>query len=739
MKLIFTCFVLLLTASAKASLTPRPAAQIPDSSFMMDLERFDEDGQNTGYNLQVISYMAANGMKWARLRPKWGQVELTPGVFISSGVDAMVENCRSNGVSMLMLLDNPDMGLYGLNGNAPTNALGMTQWLAYVDFMVRRYKGKVAAWEIWNEPNLAWHPTVSTAAYVSLAVQTAQKIRSIDPNAYIMSGGLSLNDLTYLDGIMNSSLGSYLNAVALHPYRRYPEQAQDEWLSLYPAVGGIVASTNTGAANYEGELALVRGILARHGYPNLEIWDTETGYPSQPEANLPPNGFAWDGSLSKQAKNIARLFMLNLGLGIKHTSYFRPIDIDGLTFNIYTSPLSSFVDDYRNANLLFGTMGPLYNLPGTSIPAAGSSFVAQQNTTLSGSTVTAASNGIFPNAWAQYAFTGVPPGDYQIWVRTGSTVAGAASAVYCEPNGISTTTLHGDVYFHAATNGVNTFIQDPVNLDHRNFYWTPCVYSNYTGAAIASHPVVWTSSAAAGGHFTLKLYPYDNSSFSDARLVPLGPLTEKPAMTALRTLTAIFDDRVSPAPSLSANFTQGSLSAPEWAAFRSFKYATRGGVPVIVYWFGTPTTDSLSDRTVSLSLSAGVPDAVLVDPLTGAYSSLGTGQNFTVRAQDYPLVLTSQSALDKSTNQVLVADETYNYPNPARGDATYLRYYLNQPADVTIDIFNSSRQKVFTNSFHAGAGRGVLPWSLSGVANGVYFLKITAGDESVFKKILVLR
>ena len=60
--------------------------------------------------------------------------------------------------------------------------------------MAARYKGKIRAYQIWNEANLAreWDGKAPNAKeYVDMLRLTYQAIKKADPNAVVINGGLS--------------------------------------------------------------------------------------------------------------------------------------------------------------------------------------------------------------------------------------------------------------------------------------------------------------------------------------------------------------------------------------------------------------------------------------------------------------------------------------------------------------------------------------------------------------------
>lgn len=86
----------------------------------------------------------------------------------------------------------------------------------------------------------------------------------------------------------------------------------------------------------------------------------------------------------------------------------------------------------------------------------------------------------------------------------------------------------------------------------------------------------------------------------------------------------------------------------------------------------------------------------------------------------------------------------YNYPNPTEGDFTTIRYRLEQPAEVRIQIFNLAGELVDELT---GPGEGQTDneviWNLTDVESGTYFCQVraksTQGEKIVTIKIAVIK
>jgi hypothetical protein len=80
-----------------------------------------------------------------------------------------------------------------------------------------------------------------------------------------------------------------------------------------------------------------------------------------------------------------------------------------------------------------------------------------------------------------------------------------------------------------------------------------------------------------------------------------------------------------------------------------------------------------------------------------------------------------------------------NFPNPFNPSTT-IRYDLPTRAHVTLSIYNTLGQQVATLVNESEeAGYHDMRFDASGLASGVYFYRIRAGEYAGTKKLVVLR
>lgn len=74
-------------------------------------------------------------------------------------------------------------------------------------------------------------------------------------------------------------------------------------------------------------------------------------------------------------------------------------------------------------------------------------------------------------------------------------------------------------------------------------------------------------------------------------------------------------------------------------------------------------------------------------------------------------------------------------PNPNNGRFTFT-FGTVQPVDVRIELVNTLGQSVFTDLVRAFQGTYRREMDLTGMSNGIYYLKVTRGDETEVEKVV---
>ncbi len=194
------------------------------------------------------------GFGWVKQNIGWRDVEgAGKGQCDWSRVDWIVYECNKLGLDLLVRIDHQPQwagGNYPTNG-PPDNHADLGDFL-YA--MASRYKGRIRAYEIWNEPNLAreWGGRPPNAAqYVALLREAYRRIKQADPNVMVISAGLTptgtqspqaMPDDVYLEQMYQSMGGNsdgYFDVLGVHAagYKAPPELSPDDAASN-PNYGG---------------------------------------------------------------------------------------------------------------------------------------------------------------------------------------------------------------------------------------------------------------------------------------------------------------------------------------------------------------------------------------------------------------------------------------------------------------------------------------------------------------------
>ena len=88
--------------------------------------------------------------------------------------------------------------------------------------MTARYSGRIAAWEIWNEPDEAefWHAPFGAASYAPMLRAAHSAVKAADPAALVLAGASTGNDYAFLEGLYAAGAGDAFDGVAVaHRHR----------------------------------------------------------------------------------------------------------------------------------------------------------------------------------------------------------------------------------------------------------------------------------------------------------------------------------------------------------------------------------------------------------------------------------------------------------------------------------------------------------------------------------------
>jgi hypothetical protein len=173
----------------------------------------------TASSPQISSSITGTGVSWVRGFLPWSTFEPSAGHLDLSqlnDVERWLAGLPQGTKVILDVLDTPSWESGSTNPATPPR--DPTDYAAFVGAMAKRFAGRVAAWEIWNEEDESffWSTGADPAAYTALLKATYPAVKAADPNATVVLGGLTGNDYEYLEQLYKQGAKGSFDAVAVH-------------------------------------------------------------------------------------------------------------------------------------------------------------------------------------------------------------------------------------------------------------------------------------------------------------------------------------------------------------------------------------------------------------------------------------------------------------------------------------------------------------------------------------------
>ena len=207
----------------------------------------------------AVETVAASGVGWVKEEFRWDWVEPRRDTWTWTCMDRVIDAERARGLEVLGLLDYTAGWAVGESNPVSQTPPPLDLWANYVRHTVERYRGKVAAWEVWNEPNHPYFWAGTKAQYADLLHVTYDTIKAVDPQAIVLAPATS--GVGESDEWLSAIPADKYDAISLHLYTE-PDFLNDRRYSYF----------GQGLPN-------LAAMVAQHG--NKPVWITEFGFSSQ--------------------------------------------------------------------------------------------------------------------------------------------------------------------------------------------------------------------------------------------------------------------------------------------------------------------------------------------------------------------------------------------------------------------------------------------------------------------------
>jgi polysaccharide biosynthesis protein PslG len=191
-----------------------------------------------------LSLANEGGFRWIKQSIEWRYVEPhVKGTLEFNEPDRLVGLATQLNLKMIARLDNQPVWarsdkIFPASGPPDKNQ----DYVDFVHVVASRYKGKIQAYEIWNEPNLAveWGgKPPDPVAYVALLKAAYTAIKDADPDALVISAGLApttasgaiaMPDVDFIRQMYKAGASKYFDLLGAHGagYKAPPEMSPDD-------------------------------------------------------------------------------------------------------------------------------------------------------------------------------------------------------------------------------------------------------------------------------------------------------------------------------------------------------------------------------------------------------------------------------------------------------------------------------------------------------------------------------
>jgi len=304
-----------LCAARPAQLPPPPqsfagpAAPVPSTYFGMHIHRPLTTTPWPSLHFRSLR-LWDTGTTWAAIEPR-------KGVWQFETLDGLVDLAATHQIQVLLCFGHTPGWAYsslsavGKKPGSPPPA-SLDDWRTFVQTVVTRYKGRIGAYEIWNEPSLTEFYSGDVPTIVNMTQDAAAIIHSVDPSALVVSpSATTVKGLPWFRQFLSDGGAAQVNVIGYHFYVT-PDSPEN-----------IVALAQS-----------VKAAMAEH-HIDLPIWDTETGWAK-------PKLFSSDTEASSY---VARSLLLAWASGISRFYWYAWDNRNWTTLNLTAG------DDYKpNAN-----------------------------------------------------------------------------------------------------------------------------------------------------------------------------------------------------------------------------------------------------------------------------------------------------------------------------------------------------------------------------------------------------
>jgi polysaccharide biosynthesis protein PslG len=270
---------------------------------------------------KTLRWAQGLGVGWIKQQVEWHTIEHGPGNLDWVTLDRAVEAADRLGFKLLLSVTHaPDWTRDTTLESGPP--LDYAEFGRFMEQLATRYEGRVAAYELWNEPNLAreWRgDELDPARFVDLVAEGAQGVRAGDSGAIVISGApgvtgindgvTAIDDRVFMRGMYEAGIEQWVDGIGTHPYGY--ANPPDE--SVQDAEHAASSHNDHPSFFFRDTLEDYRQIMLEYEDGARHIWITEFGWPStEGLGEMDTTGWEYAAEVSEkeQADYVVRAFRM---------------------------------------------------------------------------------------------------------------------------------------------------------------------------------------------------------------------------------------------------------------------------------------------------------------------------------------------------------------------------------------------------------------------------------------------
>ncbi len=252
-------------------------------------------------------------MKFTHVKQRfaWANIQPLRDEWHWDKADGVVAEVRYRGLELVARLDGPPDWAVRAPKNPDDPPIDLEAWGEFCGALAARYRGQIAGYQIWNEPNLRreWmgYPP-SAAGYTQVLATCAEAIRAADPDAVIISAGLAptgtqlpdaIPDVDYLRMMYDAGASPHFDVLGLNaPGYKWPPEVSPDEAEANPEIGQRWMVFR--------HVEDMRGIMVARGDAAKQIAILEMGWTTDPRTDSP---YHWHAvSEQQQADYLVRAY-----------------------------------------------------------------------------------------------------------------------------------------------------------------------------------------------------------------------------------------------------------------------------------------------------------------------------------------------------------------------------------------------------------------------------------------------